>query len=178
MPGKKIQCSNCPKVMRSDNMKHHENICRGSTSLYNKDLLSSQNIPKIKSSQVVQDTSVGSEEDDSDEDDEEMETSSDSEQTEEEKESETAKDKELRRLLKDASTNINIELPEDEKKQDKILMDVFTKFSSHFDEDDVEMCNDILRLLDALKTRGCVTEDEYRSIKSRLDQQMHLNLNI
>ena len=56
------------------------------------------------------------------------------------------------------------------------MTDAFIKLYSNFDEDDLEMSNDILRLLDALKTRGCVTEREYIDIKSRLAQQMHLNL--
>ena len=50
------------------------------------------------------------------------------------------------------------ELPKDKKKQDSQLTDVFNKLYSNFDENDVEMRNDILTLLDALKARGCVTE--------------------
>ena len=74
------------------------------------------------------------------------------------------------------SESENIEVPEDTKKQDSMLIDVFTKLYSHFDEDDVEMCNDILRLLDVLKARRCVTEREYVRIKSLLAQQMQLSL--
>ena len=66
--------------------------------------------------------------------------------------------------------------PKDKKKQDSQLADVFNKIYSCFDEDDVEMRNDILQLLDALKTRRCVTERGYTDIKSRLERRMHLNL--
>ena len=38
------------------------------------------------------------------------------------------------------------------------------------------MRNDILKLLKALKIKGCVTEREYADIKSRLNRQMNLNL--
>ena len=38
------------------------------------------------------------------------------------------------------------------------------------------MRNDIVELLDALKTRGCVTGREYADIKARLEEQMDLNL--
>ena len=38
------------------------------------------------------------------------------------------------------------------------------------------MRNDILKLLEALKIKGCVTEREYADIKSRLNRQMNLNL--
>ena len=68
------------------------------------------------------------------------------------------------------------ELPRDKKKQDSLLTDFFNKLYLNFDENDVEMRNDILKLLDALKTRGCVTEREYEDIKSRLEQRMDLNL--
>ena len=68
------------------------------------------------------------------------------------------------------------ELSKDKKKQDSLLTDVFNKLYSNFDENDVEMRNDILTLLDALKARGCVTESEYADIKSHLERQMDLNL--
>lgn len=70
----------------------------------------------------------------------------------------------------------NIEGLKDKKKQNSLLTDVFIKLYSDFDENDVELCNDILTLLDQLKTRGCVTEREYKDIKSRLVRKMHLNL--
>ena len=57
-----------------------------------------------------------------------------------------------------------------------MLIDYFQKLYTHFDEDDVELCNDILNLLEALKTRGCVTEREYIHIKSILARQIHLNM--
>ena len=57
-----------------------------------------------------------------------------------------------------------------------MLTDVFNKLYLDFYENDVEMRNDILNLLDALKTRGCVTEHEYADIKSPRKQQMDLNL--
>ena len=77
---------------------------------------------------------------------------------------------------KEDSNSVNIEIPEGKKEQDSMLVDYFQKFYSKFDEDDVELCNDILNLLKELKTRGCVTEQEYEHIKSRLDQQIHLNM--
>ena len=40
------------------------------------------------------------------------------------------------------------------------MTDAFIKLYSNFDEDDLEMSNDILQLLGTLKTRGCVTERE------------------
>ena len=68
------------------------------------------------------------------------------------------------------------ELPKDKKEQDNLLTDAFKKLYSNFNEDDVEMGDDILKLLDVLKTRGCVTKHEYEDIKSRLKQRMNLNL--
>ena len=68
------------------------------------------------------------------------------------------------------------ELPKDKEKQESLLTDVLNKLYSNFDEDDIEMRNDILKLLEALKMKGCVTEREYADIKSRLNQQMNLNL--
>ena len=70
----------------------------------------------------------------------------------------------------------DIKWPEDIKKQDSMLIDAFTKLYSHFDEDDVEMRDNILLILNALKTRGCITDREYTDIKSLLTQRMHLNL--
>ena len=70
----------------------------------------------------------------------------------------------------------DIKVPKDKENQDSLLIDAFHKLYSHFDEDDVEMCNDILQLLDALKVRGCVTDREYAHIKSLLSQQIRLNL--
>ena len=52
-----------------------------------------------------------------------------------------------------------------------MLIDLFQKLYSHFDEDDIELCNDILNLLEELKTRGCITEPEYTHIKSILARQ-------
>ena len=75
------------------------------------------------------------------------------------------------------SDSVNIDVPEGKKEQDSMLIDSFQKLYSHFDEDDVELCNDILNLLKELKTRGCVTEQEYKHIESRLAQQIHLNMN-
>ena len=66
--------------------------------------------------------------------------------------------------------------PKDMKEQKSLLTDAFNKVYSSFDENDVEMRNDILKLLDALKTRGCVTKREYADIKSHLERRMHLNL--
>ena len=66
--------------------------------------------------------------------------------------------------------------PKDMKEQKSLLTNAFNKVYSSFDENDVEMRNDILKLLDALKTRGCVTKREYADIKSHLERRMHLNL--
>ena len=38
------------------------------------------------------------------------------------------------------------------------------------------MYNDLLTLLDVLKQKGCITENEYISVKSRLNEKVHLNL--
>ena len=38
------------------------------------------------------------------------------------------------------------------------------------------MYNDLLALLDMLKQKGCITENEYISAKSRLNEKVHLNL--
>ena len=62
------------------------------------------------------------------------------------------------------------------KDQNSKLIDYFQKLYAHFDEDDVELCNDILNLLEELKTRGCITESEYTHIKSILGRQIHLNM--
>ena len=57
------------------------------------------------------------------------------------------------------------------------LIDVFQKLvHSYFDGDDVELCNDILRMLDELKARSCITDREYIHIKSLLTQQIQSNL--
>ena len=66
--------------------------------------------------------------------------------------------------------------PKDMKEQKSLLTNAFNKVYSSFDENDVEMRDDILKLLDALKTRGCVTKREYADIKSHLERRMHLNL--
>ena len=72
--------------------------------------------------------------------------------------------------------NIEEEWPKDIKKQNSMLIDAFTKLYRHFDdlEDDVEMRKNILIILDALKTRGCITDREYTDIKSPLTERMHL----
>ena len=71
--------------------------------------------------------------------------------------------------------NIEEEWPKDIKKQNSMLIDAFTKLYRHFDdlEDDVEMRKNILIILDALKTRGCITDREYTDIKSPLTERMH-----
>ena len=74
------------------------------------------------------------------------------------------------------SDSVNIKRPKGKKDQDSKLIDSFQKLYSHFDEDDVELCNDILNLLEELKTRGCITEPEYTHIKSILARQIHLNM--
>ena len=65
-------------------------------------------------------------------------------------------------------------VPKDKK--DSELIDLFQKLYSHFDEDDIELCEDILNLLAVLREKGCVTEQEYRAIKSRLEKKIRLNL--
>ena len=72
--------------------------------------------------------------------------------------------------------NTEEEWPKDIKKQNSMLIDAFAKLYSHFDEDDVEMRKNILLILDALKTRKCITDSEYTKIKSPLTERMHLNL--
>ena len=57
-----------------------------------------------------------------------------------------------------------------------MLYDAFVKLYSNFDENDVELCNDILELLNVLKQRGCVTERDYIHIKSGLNKKIRLNL--
>ena len=61
-------------------------------------------------------------------------------------------------------------------KKDSELIDLFHKLYSHFDEDDIELCEDIFTLLGELRERKCVTEKEYESIKSRLKKKKQLNL--
>ena len=61
-------------------------------------------------------------------------------------------------------------------KKDSELIDLFQNLYSHFDEDDIELCEDILNLLAELRERKCVTEKEYGSIKSRLEKMKQLNL--
>ena len=68
----------------------------------------------------------------------------------------------------------DIEWPKDIKKQNSMLIDAFAKLYSHFDED-VEMRKNILIILDALKTRKCITDSEYTKIKSPLTERMHSN---
>ena len=73
----------------------------------------------------------------------------------------------------------DIEWPKDIKKQNNLLIDAFTKLYRHFDDftkDDVEMRKNIILILDALKTRGCITDNEYTLIKSPLTERMHSNL--
>ena len=72
------------------------------------------------------------------------------------------------------SDNELVMVPKDKK--DSEIIDLFQKLYSHFDEDDVELCNNILNLLTVLKEKGCVTEQEYRAIKSRLEKMKQLNL--
>ena len=69
--------------------------------------------------------------------------------------------------------------PKDENEQevtDERLIESFKKLYSNFDEDDIEVYNDLLTLLDILKQKGCITDNEYLSVKSRLKEKVHLNL--
>ena len=54
------------------------------------------------------------------------------------------------------------------------LIDIFQNLNSHFDEDDIENCNDILRLLEELRIRKCITYSEYTHIKNLLRQQIQI----
>lgn len=36
MPGKKLTCSTCSKIMRSDNLKRHRKVCRGGKGMHMK----------------------------------------------------------------------------------------------------------------------------------------------
>ena len=57
--------------------------------------------------------------------------------------------------------------------KNSVLIDAFQKlYHSYFDGDDVELCNDILHILDELKARSCVTDREYIHMKSLLTQQI------
>jgi len=76
----------------------------------------------------------------------------------------------------DSDSESDVKDPIDKKKQDSLLTNVFKKLYSDFDENDIEMCNDILRLLDALKERGCIKDREYIDIKSQLERKIDLNL--
>ena len=67
----------------------------------------------------------------------------------------------------------DIEWPKDIKKQNSMLIDAFTHLYSHFDGDDVEMRKDMILILDALKTRGCITDNEYTLLMSPLEERMH-----
>ena len=70
----------------------------------------------------------------------------------------------------------DIEWPKDIKKQNSMLIDAFTKLYRHDFEGDVEMRKTIIDILDAMKTRGCITDREYTEIKSPLEERMHSNL--
>ena len=70
----------------------------------------------------------------------------------------------------------DIEWPKDIKKQNSMLIDAFTKLYRHDFEGDVEMRKTIIDILDAMKTRGCITDREYTDIKSPLEERMHSNL--
>ena len=72
--------------------------------------------------------------------------------------------------------NIEEEWPKDIKKQNSMLIDAFTKLYRHDFEGDVEMRKTIIDILDAMKTRGCITDREYTEIKSPLEERMHSNL--
>ena len=52
----------------------------------------------------------------------------------------------------------DIEWPKDIKKQNSMLIDAFTKLYRHDFEGDVEMRKTIIDILDAMKTRGCITD--------------------
>ena len=70
----------------------------------------------------------------------------------------------------------DIEWPKDIKKQNSMLIDAFTKLYRHDFEGDVEMRKTIIDILDAMKTRGCITDREYTDIKSPLEERMHSKL--
>ena len=70
------------------------------------------------------------------------------------------------------SESETVKIPEEDSK----LIDLFQKLYSNFDEDDIELCNDTLRLLEILKEKGCVTESEYLRVKSELAEKIQLNL--
>ena len=72
--------------------------------------------------------------------------------------------------------NIEEEWPKDIKKQNSMLIDAFTKLYRHDFEGDVEMRKTIIDILDAMKTRGCITDREYTDIKSPLEERMHSKL--
>ena len=72
--------------------------------------------------------------------------------------------------------NIEEEWPKDIKKQNSMLIDAFTKLYRHDFEGDVEMRKTVIDILDAMKTRGCITDREYTEIKSPLEERMHSKL--
>ena len=59
---------------------------------------------------------------------------------------------------------------------EKKLVKVFNDLYSRIDEGDTAINNDLLILLKELKQRGCITKDEYRTVKARLRTKKQLNL--
>ena len=63
-----------------------------------------------------------------------------------------------------------------EEMTDKKLLKVFNDLYSKFDEDDIEIHNDLLVLLNEMKQRKCITKDEYKSLKASLQKKIQLNM--
>ena len=69
-----------------------------------------------------------------------------------------------------------VKYPETKDGQDKLLTDGFIALYDKFDEDDLEAYYALREFLDVLKARGCMDEFEYKRIKSRLEENMKVNL--
>ena len=69
-----------------------------------------------------------------------------------------------------------VKYPETKDGQDKLLTDGFIALYDKFDEDDLEAYYTLREFLDLLKARGCMDEFEYERIKTRLEENMKVNL--
>jgi len=69
-----------------------------------------------------------------------------------------------------------VKYPETKDGQDKLLTDGFIALYDKFDEDDLEAYYTLREFLDLLKARGCMDEYEYERIKTRLEENMKVNL--
>ena len=70
----------------------------------------------------------------------------------------------------------DIEVPNDVEGRKSMLIDLFKKLYSRFNEDNIEMRNVTREILDELKERNCITDSEYTHIMTPLKKRMDLSL--